>query len=65
MSEQHTKIDLDKYTLCLSDWHTPATDYSERQIGDYRIHHSRYRCGVYDMNGIDDLNLILTIMKED
>lgn len=40
--------------LRLDSWHTPATDYPECQVGDYRIHHSRYTPGFYEMHGIDD-----------
>lgn len=44
---------LDKYILRLDSWKTPATNYPEKEEGGYRIHHTRYSRGVYDMNGID------------
>ena len=39
--------------LELSDWHTPATDYPETQVGNYRIKRGRYNRGHYYMYGID------------
>ncbi len=44
---------FDKYTLRLTDWSTPATDYPEKELGDFRIHHTRYTRGMYEMSGID------------
>lgn len=42
------------HTLQLPEWRTPATDYPEAQVGDFRIHHGRYPRGHYSMYGIDD-----------
>ena len=46
---------INLYTKELNTWHTPATDYPEREVGNFRIHHSHYNRGVYEMNGIDNL----------
>lgn len=42
------------YTKKLNTWHTPATDYPELEVGNFRIHHSHYNRGTYNMNGIDN-----------
>ena len=55
-------IDTEKYTLKLDSWHTPATDYPEKEIGDYRIHHGRYNRGTYEMSGIDD-HIVFEVTK--
>lgn len=47
-------MDIDKYILRLDSWRTPATDYPEKEEGGYRIHHTRYNRGMYEMSGIDD-----------
>lgn len=44
---------LDDHTLQLSEWHTPATDYPECEVGRHRIHHGRYMRGHYRMYGLD------------
>lgn len=39
----------------LDSWHTPATDYEERQVGDYRITRKRrYTKGYYELYGLKD-----------
>lgn len=44
---------LEKRTLYIDQWHTPATDYAEHKIGDYRIHRGRYTHDVYNYWGMD------------
>lgn len=40
--------------LEIREWYTPATDYPQQEVGDYRIHQKRYTRGVYEMWGVDD-----------
>ncbi|MDD3493590.1 MAG: hypothetical protein PHZ19_08870 [Candidatus Thermoplasmatota archaeon] len=54
--------ELDKYTLNLDDWHTPATEYPEIQEGNVRIRKLKYTRGCYEMYGIDGM-LIYEVMK--
>jgi len=42
------------YALELDIWYTPATDYPEEQVGNFRIHHSKYSRGYYQMWGVKD-----------
>ena len=44
---------LDASTLCLDQWHTPATDYPTAKIGNYRIHRHNYTRGTYRYWGLD------------
>lgn len=46
-------FDLDKYIQEIDRWHTPATDYPEKEIGNFRIHRGRYTRGMYEMWGVD------------
>ena len=41
-------------SLAYSSWHTPATDYPRRQVGDFRIADYRYVKGYYNMSGLLD-----------
>ncbi len=55
-------MELDKYTLVLDDWHTPATDYQEDQVGNVRIRKLKYTRGYYQMYGIDD-KMVFNVVK--
>lgn len=44
------------------EWHTPATDYPEKQAGNFRIHHGRYTRGLYRNWGVRDY-LFFKVMK--
>lgn len=44
---------LDERTLRLEQWHTPATDYPERQLGNWRIVRKFYSRGTYRYWGLD------------
>lgn len=46
-------VDLEKYTLKLDKWQTPATKYPMRCHGQFRISRRRYVRGWYEMYGID------------
>ena len=54
--------DFEKNVLYLSEWHTPATDYADEQIGDYRLKLGRYTRGMYRMWGVDGF-LMFKAMK--
>lgn len=45
---------LEEHTLKLASWHTPATDYLEKEEGNFRIHRKPYIRGTYEMYGIDN-----------
>ena len=47
-------VELTNYILDLFEWDTPATPYSEREVGSFRIHRGRYPRGMYQNYGIDD-----------
>ena len=53
IEEMRKKFDPNKHILDISQWHTPATDYPEVQIGNFRIHHSKYYRGMYKNWGLD------------
>ncbi len=40
-------------TLQLREWHTPASDYPEAQVGDWRIKRCKYSPSYYEMYGLD------------
>jgi len=45
---------MEKDVLKLESWHTPATDYPSKRVGNYRIRHRHYKHGYYNMWGIDE-----------
>ncbi len=47
--------------LRLKEWSTPATSYTEKREGNYRIRRTHYTRGTYDMNGIDDCYLFRVV----
>lgn len=53
---------LESRTLYIDQWHTPATDYPEAEVGGYRIHRGRYARGVYRYWGLDGY-LIFKVRK--
>jgi len=44
---------FDGYILYLDEWHTPATIYPAATKGSYRIHHGKYKPGMYKYWGMD------------
>lgn len=47
-------IDMEEATLKLREWQTPATNYEEREVGDFRLKLSKYsRSNVYPYWGMD------------
>jgi len=47
-------IDIEKATLKLYEWQTPATNYEEREVGGFRLKLSKYRrSNVYPYWGMD------------
>jgi len=44
---------LEKYVLNIDQWHTPATDYTESKVGNFRIVRKKYTRGVYRYWGLD------------
>jgi len=47
-------IDMEEATLKISEWQTPATNYEEREAGDFRLKLSKYgRSNMYPYWGMD------------
>ena len=49
-------------TLEITEWHTPATDYPESEVGNFRIHHIKQSRGYYNHWGLDGY-LFLKVKK--
>jgi len=44
---------IENLILDIDQWHTPATDYPEAEIGNFRITRKKYTRGVYKYWGLD------------
>jgi len=62
IEEMRKRFNPNKHILDISQWHTPATDYPEKELNSFRIHHSKYYRGMYRNWGLDG-HLYINIKK--